>query len=144
MTNIKIYADFNGVTGCPDETPMTCLFLTGYGTLASLSNHQIRLREGMSLTFYTPGDIEVEGEVFFDKTTPSKFNSLGQWLARFDETEVRNSEEGDEPELMEHLCFNCRLDLTEYLRLIGRQYKESCPSCGTDIMYPLLPPEELA
>lgn len=142
MTNIRIYADFNGVTGCPDGTEMTCLMLTGYGTLASLHRYQIRLREGMVLTFFEPSDIEVEGKVFYDRTAPGKFTSPGQWLARFDGQDVKDSAESGAAELKEFLCFKCRLDLTAYLNVVAQQYKEICPNCGTDIMYPLLPPEE--
>ena len=141
MPDIKIYADFNGIIDCSEETSKSCLALTGYGTIASLSRHQIRLREGMILTFYEPNDIEVEGEVFYDKRIPGKFTSPGQWLALYDSEKVRKSQESCDLDLKQHLCFRCRMDLTSYLKTIGRQYKESCPNCGTDTMFPLLPPE---
>jgi hypothetical protein len=96
----------------------------------------------MVLTFFEPSDIEVEGKVFYDRTAPGKFTSQGQWLARFDGQDVKDSAESDAPELKEFPCFKCRLDLTEYLHVVGQQYKEICPNCGTDIMFPLLPPEE--
>lgn len=137
----RIYADFNGVTSCPERISLTCLNLTGYGTLASLSRHQIRLREGMILIFYDPGDIEVEGRVFYDLTNPGKFTSPGRWLAAVDLDLVKDTEDNDESDLKQHPCFKCRLDLTEYLQIVGRQYKEFCPNCGTSIVYPLLPPD---
>jgi hypothetical protein len=136
----KIYADFNGIVVCPGGLPNSCLDLTGYGTLASLSRHRIRLSEGLVLTFYEPDDIEVEAEVFYDTTHRGKFTAPGRWLARFNSVKIRNSEVTEARERPEHLCFTCRLDLTEYLRLVGRQYNEACPSCGTSVMHPLLPP----
>lgn len=142
MQKIRIYADFNGIVDCRKKASnLVCLALTGYGTIASLSRHQICLREGLILIFYEPNDIEVEGEVFYDTNFPGKFTSPGQWLALYDPELIRNSEESSALELKEHLCFNCRLDLTEHLNIVGRQYKEVCPDCGTSIMYPLFPPE---
>lgn len=141
MQGVKIYADFNGIIDCSKGNSKSCLALTGYGTLASLSRHQIRLREGMILTFYEPDDIEVEGEVFYDTKIPSKFTSPGQWVALYDSQQVRNSEESCDLDLKQHLCFKCRIDLEPYLKTVGQQYKEICPNCGTDIMSPLLPPD---
>jgi hypothetical protein len=39
-----------------------------------------------------------------------------------------------------HLCFKCRKNLKSHLDIIGRQYKEVCPYCGTLVMFPMLPP----
>ena len=141
MSEIRVYADFNGVDGVTGEPAMACLLLTGYGTIASLNNQQIRLREGMRLIFFTPSDIEVEGDVFFDRENPGKFSAVGQWKAKYNQDEVRDSIVADEGDPLKHLCFDCRLDIKDYLNTVGQSYAETCPNCGTDVMYPLLPPE---
>ena len=141
MSELRVYADFNGVDGVTGEPAMCHLLLTGYGTIASLNNQQIRLREGMRLIFFTPNDIEVEGDVFFDRENPGKFSAVGQWKAKYNQDEVRDSIVGEEGDPLKHLCFDCRLDLKDYLKTVGQSYAETCPNCGTDVMYPLLPPD---
>lgn len=133
----KIYADFNNLEHFENDD-FVYLNLTGYGTLASLSNNQIRLAEGMKLHFYDDCGTAVIADVFFYGNLIN--NHCSGWFAKF-----RNEDIFYEPvvehDFLIHLCSRCRRNI--YLDLdqtIGRQYKGACIHCGELIMTPLLPP----
>lgn len=133
-----IYADFNSLEGTSTLTDEVYLDLTGYGTLASLSLHQVRLRVGQHLMLCDPDGLQVRGEIGFD---PSRQAShFSGWFARFKRGDIQ---EGVplKHDYATHLCFKCRLNLKPYLDKVGQQFDESCPRCGTPIMFPLLPPD---
>lgn len=133
-----IYADFNGLEDSSVSPDEVHLDLTGYGTLASLSLHQVRLHEGQHLRLCDPDGLQVLGEISFDPLRRSMRRS--GWFARF---KRRDMQEGEplKHDYAAHLCFKCRLDLKPHLDKVGRQFNESCPNCGTPVMFPLLPPE---
>ncbi|EGI78234.1 hypothetical protein [Hylemonella gracilis] len=132
-----IYADFNCLEVSPALPDEVHLDLTGYGTLASLSLHQVRLRVGQHLSLCDPDGLQVIGEIGFDPLRRS-LRSSG-WFAKF---KRRDIQEGAplEHDYATHLCFKCRQNLKPYLDKVGRQFQESCPHCGTPVMFPLLPP----
>ncbi len=138
MTPILIYADFNGLEDCPIDADKVILDLTGYGTLASLSHHQIRLKVGQRFVFSDFDGLEVVGEVDFDSTRISKRSS--GWFARFSRSHIKDVPPR-EHDYSSHLCFKCHSNLKAYLDRIGRNFSETCPHCGTPVMFPLLPPE---
>ena len=134
---MKIYVDFNGMESCSPTTNEWCLDLTGYGTLASLSNHGIRLARGMVLTFADPDGLTVNAPVEFDEHRVSKASS--GWYAKFKKTDLRN-ENPIEHDYNLHQCAGCRQNIKPFLDQVGRQYSENCPNCGTSVMFPLSPP----
>lgn len=131
----RIYADFQkGSKGY--------LILTCYGTLRDLSLNQIKLEEGMELTFYADSDVnedlEVEGRVFYESGSDDR---KGHWSARYDWDSIRDVPVHRSPlSHANHLCFQCRRDLQPYFAEHGRNEEMCCPFCGTGIMTPLLPP----
>ena len=134
-----IYADFNSIMMSSENYDYECLELTGYGTIQSLNYLQIKLKEGMKFIFYEPEDIEVEAEVYFDRTTRSIISTEGRWLAKFKKGTIRECKKiqnWNEP----HPCFKCREDFKPFLKKVGQNYKENCPNCGTSIIYPLIEP----
>lgn len=137
ISKICIYADFNGVEECNSDPSVLCMSLTGYGTLASLSYHKIKLYEGQMLILGDPDDLTVLGQIYFDSTRAS--DNCSGWFAKFYKNEIL-----EETSLVhdydKHLCFNCRANIKSYLDKVGHQYKEKCPYCNTSVMYPLLPP----
>ena len=135
-----IYADFNGYTTFLGDDDHGYLDLCGYGTIKCLSHHKIRLRDGLALKFYEPGDIEVEAVVLFVPEEVDQHNPHGKWFAKFPRDAVVDNKESSFA-FPEHVCFKCRASLEDHLDQVGRQYKEICPHCNTPIMYPLLPPE---
>lgn len=139
---MKVYADFNGVREFSEESEKCYLNLTGYGTLASLSYLQIQLTEGMALTLYDTDGLEVNAVVFYDKNKSDQENYKTGWFAKFDGSKIKNVsfEIGTHEK---HLCFKCRKDLKPHLLDVGRQYNEVCPYCGTTVLFPLLPPDEV-
>lgn len=133
-----IYADFNGLEESPDFPDDVCLDLTSYGTLASLSLHQVRLRVGQRLMLCDPDGLRVNGEIAFYSSRKSLPRS--GWFAKFKRQDIQDGAPL-EHDYATHLCFKCRQNLTPYLNKVGRQFKELCPHCGTPVMFPLLPPE---
>lgn len=134
---MMIYADFNGLENSSTSPDEVHLDLTGYGTLASLSLHQVRLRVGQHLMLCDSDGLQVMGDIGFDPLRQSSRRS--GWFARF---KRRDIQEGVplEHDYATHLCFKCRLNLKLHLDKVGRQFNESCPRCGTPVMFPLLPP----
>jgi hypothetical protein len=133
---MRIYADFNGIEKCEFDSDLLCLNLTGYGTLASLSFNEVKLFKGQVLELSDPDGTSVFGTVYFDKNKISK-NCSG-WFAKFREDEISEGEPL-KYDKNAHLCFKCRKNIKPHLDMVGRQYKENCPYCGTPIMFPLLP-----
>lgn len=135
---MKIYADFNGLEKCPSSDEDR-LDLTGYGTLASLSYFQVRLRVGLRLMLCDPDGLQVIGDIEFDPLRQS--SNCSGWFARFKRGDIQECEPL-EHDYSSHLCFKCRLNLEPYLNKVGHQFNEICPNCGTSVMFPLLPPTE--
>ncbi len=134
---MRIYADFNGVEEYGSDSKMLCLNLTGYGTLASLSFHQIALEEGQFLELADFDGLSVQVIVFFDKERMSK-NCSG-WFAKFPKEDMSEGEELGH-DFNTHLCFKCRKNMKSHLDAVGRQFNEECPFCGTSVMYPMSAP----
>lgn len=134
---MRIYADFNGVEECTSSSGELCLDLTGYGTLASLSYHRIKLHEGLSLALADPDGLSVRGVVFFDQERVTK--TCSGWFAKFQRTEMLESEHLTH-DYDTHLCYKCRKNIKPHLDVVGRQFIEECPFCGTSVMFPLSPP----
>lgn len=133
-----IYADFNGLTECePRDGEAVCLDLTGYGTLAYLSEYQLRLHVGQHLALADSDGLVVHAaEVVFDGARSTA--RCSGWFAKFRRSEIKQGAAVPEPTV--HHCFKCRTDLNSYLDKVGRSFSEACPKCGTPVMYPLLPP----
>lgn len=136
---MKIYADFNGTEPCSAGDEKLCLDLTGFGTLASLSRHSVKLRRGLSLTFADSDGLTVTAPVEFDPRRVGR-RSAG-WIAIFRKKDLRDEEPVDH-DFNSHICFNCRNDIKEHLRAVGQQFSARCPYCGTPVIYPLEPPDE--
>ena len=134
-----IYADFNGLEDCAIDTGTVLLDLTGYGTLASLSHYQLRLRVGQCLLFGDFDSLEVVGEVGFDSARMS--NRSSGWYARFSRSDIKHVPP-KKHDYSVHVCFKCRSDLRTFLDRVGQNFSETCPYCGTPVMFSLLPPQE--
>lgn len=137
----NIYADFNGIEECRLDPNMLCLDLTGYGTLASLSLHKVKLKEGLFLVFNDPEGLSVRGITYFDQDKVS--GNCSGWFARIQSDDIIENEPL-EHDYDTHTCFTCRKNIKPYLDKIGRQFKENCPFCDTSIMLPLSPPDNLS
>jgi hypothetical protein len=137
----RAYADFNGIEYDTYNQPSAAIDLTGYGTIASLANQKIRLKEGMVLVLCEPNDIEVKGTAYFDHTLIDPAGRMGKWMARINAKEIKDCEPS-EPMHHQHFCSSCEQDLIPHLKEAGQLYKEFCPRCGTSVMAPLAPPED--
>ena len=135
----RIYADFNAIEYPTDGSSYALLPLTGYGTLASLSRHGLRLTEGQPLILFEPNDIECDATAHFEQTRADPVGTLGEWVALISKNEFRNIV-GDEELSLQHPCFGCGVDLNNQEPPGWRSYKEVCNVCGTPVMAPLLPP----
>ena len=140
MSTPRVYADFNGIEYSSSDPSVASIGLTGYGTLASLSNQKLRLAEGMALLLYEPNDNEVEGIAYFDTSRTDPSGRKGVWLARIAHRNIRDCTQPG-PENHEHFCFGCGQSLLPHLKAVGQHYIESCPHCGTSVMAPLASPE---
>lgn len=134
---MRIYADFNGIEECLSNSNELCLDLTGYGTLASLSFHKVKLYEGQSLELGDPDGLTAKGLIYFDQDKISE-NCSG-WFAKFQRDAIVGGEPLDHDYNI-HICFKCRNDIKPHLDVVGRQFREECPFCGTPVMFPLSPP----
>jgi hypothetical protein len=139
MPTPRVYADFNSIEYSSIDRSVASIDLTGYGTLASLSNQKLRLFEGMKVLLYEPNDIEVEGVAYFDRAQTDPAGRTGKWFARI-HSNIRDSAH-PATEHHDHLCFGCGRSLLPHLKAVGQQYAEFCPHCGTSVMAPLAPPE---
>lgn len=139
----RIYADFNAIAYRQDGSSLADIPITGYGTLASLSNQRLRLAEGLEVVIFEPRDIECDGAAHFDLARTDPAGRQGEWVVVIDHSQTRDCAP-DQPELSEHLCFGCRLNLKSHFKDIGRSYTEICPACGTSVMAPLAPPANAA
>ncbi len=135
---LKIYADFNGVEECPEDPKFASLDLTGYGTLASLSLHKLKLKEDMALTLCDSDGLYVNAKIYFDTTRVSE-NCAG-WFAKF---KAQDISEGMpmEHDFDRHICFKCSNNLRPYLDVVGQNFNENCPFCGASVLTPLSPPK---
>jgi hypothetical protein len=140
MSLPRIYADFNSFESLNEDNTLARVGLTGYGSLASLSNQRIRLMEGIALMLYEPNDIEVEGLAHFDQTIIDPAGRIGEWFAYVDPRKIKDSVES-KPRFGQHNCFGCGHDLLQHLNAVGRRYNEFCPECGVTVIIPLSPPE---
>lgn len=136
--NDYIYADFDAVEDHALGDGVCQIDLTGYGTLASLSKHNISLFEGLSLKLSDQDELGVIAEAFFDESRIPP-NCSG-WFGQFQNSDIFEVKVDGLIE-KEHLCFSCRVDISRYLDEVGRNYKEFCPHCGASIMFPMEPPE---
>lgn len=130
----RIYADFNK----RDHG----LVLTTYGTLRDLNRQQIRLREGMVLTFYMESDeaedLEVEGTVHFRRSGPFGEN---YWEAVYEQSTVRYVPVSRTCEDSRSLsCFLCRSELGFHFRANGCGKDMHCPFCGCNVLAAVAPP----
>jgi len=134
---VNIYADFNGVESCVDDDEKLCLDLTGFGTLASLSAHGIKLERGKEFTFVDADGLTVHAIVEFDPART--LENCSGWFARFREIDLFY---GAPIELdhSTHLCLHCRRDIKPHLKKVGQNFAENCPFCGVSVMAPLAPP----
>lgn len=139
MNPPRIYADFNAIEYLDGSRVEARMSITGYGSLASLSKQKIRLSEGLRLTLFEPGDVEVTGVAHFDPARRDPAGRAGEWVVQFRASEIRDSACGSEL-TREHLCFSCGENMYTHLDKVGRRYVESCPRCGTSVMEPLGPP----
>jgi len=111
-TDTKIYIDFNALEGCCKDTDILVCDITGYGTLASLSFHKIRLSAGQSLFFSDFDGLCAKGTVHFDPKRV-KGNCSG-WFAKFCRSQLTEIESHEKFQIP-HLCFKCRRNLAEHL-----------------------------
>lgn len=133
-----IYADFNSICICKNDPDFECINLSAYGTLSSLNEQRIHLKEGDKYIFFDPKEIEVEGEVFFDKHAQSRFSDYGCWFAKIKEADIKISKKDFNFEFFP--CFNCGRDMSPIFLEKGWHYNEICPNCNTSITYALSPP----
>ncbi|HEX8200699.1 MAG TPA: hypothetical protein VF590_09445 [Isosphaeraceae bacterium] len=86
MTSPRVYADFQNL----DDANR--LRLTSAGTIRDLERQEIRLQEGLALTFYTddaddpgrPDELRAEGVVHYDDEGRC-------WVAKIDWTALRHA-----------------------------------------------------
>jgi hypothetical protein len=136
---IYIYADFNSCIKCLSDPIYECINLTSYGTLKSLNTQKIFLKEGSKYIFFEPQDIEVEGEVYFERKIPSIISNEGTWFAKIFKEEIKESKRVmDDFDIFP--CFKCGFDMNIIFKEKGRQYNEICPMCNTPITYVLSNP----
>jgi hypothetical protein len=133
-----IYADFNNIGKCYSDPAFDCLDLNGYGTLLSLNSQKILLREGDKYIFFEANDIEVEGEVYFERNISSIFSNSGKWFAKISREEIRETKEILLTDKFP--CFNCGFDMNPTLIEKGRNFNEKCPHCATPITFALSDP----
>ena len=132
-----IYADFNGLRSSSRTQGLSAVPLDTYGSLRDLSNQQVRLQEGLSLTIYSDSteqeDIEADATAYYD-------GELGYWLAEIDEKEIRYVPTHASWDTKEFLCIQCRQNLEPYFGEHGRNEQTTCHNCGLSIMTPVKPP----
>ncbi len=133
----KIYADFNGIERCEIDPTWAYLNLTGYGTLACLNFHRIKLEEGQEFLFCEPNDIAVLGVTYFDEKRIA--SNCSGWFAKCKWAEIFECPPFDF-DFGTHLCFSCRRNIESYLDQVGRNYDENCPHCSTAVMFPMSAP----
>ena len=138
MTEIRIYADYNGIGRETDgrlSIPLDTL-----GSLRDLSNAGIRLRDGTALTLVDASDEEEDLEA----DAIARYDAAaGVWLALLGPEGYRYVPKGDRIAERRFLCLGCRRDLGsgpnagEY----GFPRVGVCPDCGTSIKAAIAAPD---
>ncbi|WP_061534435.1 hypothetical protein [Collimonas arenae] len=142
MTMPRVYADFNAIEYGGEGDFSAEMALTGYGTLASLARQRIRLIEGMSLLLYEPNDIECEAVAHFDSSRKDPAGRLGAWIAKIsDHRKIRDCFVERESSYA-HPCFVCGNDFAAQSNTL-KNLREVCINCGTSVMEPMAPPQNV-
>ncbi len=136
-TDMRIYADFNGLERSADSGK-SFVPLDTYGSLCDLARAKIILANGTRLTIYSDSshteDLEVDAVARFD----GEFNC---WVAEFDDDEIRDvPTQGQVSNAL--VCVTCEQALDQYVAQRGLNEGSLCPSCGTRIHLPILPPKK--
>jgi hypothetical protein len=142
MSLPRVYADFNALERGDDQAAAR-MALTGYGTLMSLAQQNLRLAEGMALLLYEPDDIECEATVHFESGRVDPAGHVGAWVAWLDPRCIRDCKLSSK-ELKAHPCIICGTDFMAQTHALGRNYREVCASCGASVMEPMAPPKNAA
>ncbi len=140
MTDLRIYADFNGLQASPRNPTRLAVPLDTFGTLRDLANAKIRLRDNLALTIYSDSDetddLEGQATVYW-----SQANTV--WIAELDEDGVLSVPKCGWPSTDVFLCLTCRTPLQKFLHQHGRRKDTRCPACGESIIAPIAPPQEV-
>lgn len=136
--DMRIYADFNGLEPSTDSGRQF-VPLDTYGSLCDLARAKIILANGTKLTIYSDSsdteDLEANAVARFD----SEFNC---WVAEIDDDGIR-----DVPTLGQKssslVCVACGQELDQYVAQQGLSERSLCPSCGTQVHLPILPPKKV-
>ena len=135
IMTIHVYADFNGIVRLDNEVEFEYLDVYGFGTISDLNSQQIRLTEGMRLTFFEPGDIQVDATMYFFPLIKDKNCPNGKWLGKYKPESIVNSNILKRE--IELSCFKCD---HVFSKNNGLNFQMRCPICNTEIAYALLPP----
>lgn len=133
----RIYADFNAYAGRGGDC---ALLLERAGTLRDLHRFQVRLEEGMTLTFWDQSDeyqdLEVDALLVY---LSRRFKS--EWVGEFSWDSLRYVPHKPAVDIMEaYPCFRCREELSPNLGTISFPEGAVCPTCGLSVGYPMEPP----
>ena len=135
---MRIYADFNGLQRLTDDSRQLVVPLDTYGSLRDLARAKIILANGTKLTIYSDSSETEELEANAVARFDSEFEC---WLAEIDAegihevpTQRQNSSS--------FVCVACELELDQHVAQHGLTKNSLCPSCGTLIHLPILPPKK--
>lgn len=137
----RLYADFNAL---PSSLPLpgtskVRMEITGLGTIRSLARQGLRLRDGMAVLLFEPGDIQCLATVYFDPSIADPSGKAGAWIAELDPSEIEDSSLPEEPD-GGYPCSSCGYDLDAFISSEGFNYAQSCPHCGASLMAPMEKP----
>lgn len=136
---MRIYADFNGLQGSPNAPAVEWVPLDTWGTLCDLTVAGIILTEGMRLTIYSDSSEEEDLEA---DTVARYSRELNCWVAEIDSSGIREALTRGH-EVKQLVCVACKKALDGFVREQGLNDKTRCPSCGTIVHLPILPPNRL-
>jgi len=134
----RIYADFNGLQGSEDHPEIEWVPLDTWGSLCDLAAAGIILAEEMQLTIYSDSSEEEDLEA---DTIARYSDELQCWVAEIDASGIRDVPTfGHENKTL--VCVTCRTDLDKFVEAYGLNSNTRCPSCGTIVHLPILPPKK--
>lgn len=136
-TQVRIYADFNGLVDGVVDPMRTAVVLDTFGSIRDLSNAGVVLSVGLPLVAYDESndteDLEGHGTAQYD-------HKRQWWVVEFDERGVRYVPGAGQKSVGAFHCVRCRLtvDGATY-DTIGRP-GFCCTNCGTSGLAAIAPP----
>lgn len=136
-TQVRIYADFNGLVRGVVNPRRTAVVLDTFGSVRDLSNSGVVLSPGLPLVAYDESD---ESEDLEGHGTAQYDSKRGWWVVEFDEQGVRYIPSVGQVSERVFRCVGCQLPVPGVAYNTFSTPGFCCTNCGTSVVAAIAPP----